>query len=434
MELTLVRKYIERDAQEAARRRRMLKYFRAQNDIKKRELSDPSKPNNRVAHAYARLIATSYAGYLFGRPVTYSSKNEVLKSYVDATFKYNDEQAENSELGLDLAIYGVAVELLYIDEDSFVRFKRVDPIGCIAVKDDSVEENLTHLIRYYDVEDVATGNKERRVEVLDAELWCVYRDFGGAFTLIECREHGFRDVPAVVYRNNSDQMGDFEPVVDLIDAYDLMQSESLNDQEYFTDAYLKLKGIGEMPDDQLAKMKRNRVLLLPDDTDADFLIKPHDGSVEESIKDRINNDIHRFSGCPDMGDENFSGNTSGVAMKYKLLQFENIAGVKEREFKRGLQRRFELLCNVWDTLGRGWFDWRDVEISFHRTLPENVLEISQTLSNIGSLLSNETKRSMLPMSIDEDSEKARLAEEQQAGLSLYTIQERLTGDVFGNAE
>ena len=237
----------------------------------------------------------------------------------------------------------------------------MDPVGCIAVRDTTIEENLTELIRYYDVEELENNRTVRMVEVLDAQYWTVYREETGGLVEIETKPHGYGDVPAVVYRNNADCMGDFEGQISLIDAYNLLQSEGINSEEYFNDAYLMLKGLMGTDDSDIADMKAKRVLLMPMDSDAGFLTKQHDDAATENLKNRLNNDIHRFSGCPDMTDESFAGNASGVALKYKLLQFENIAGTKEREFKRGLQRRLELLCNIWNILGRGSFDWRDVQ-------------------------------------------------------------------------
>lgn len=132
-----------------------------------------------------------------------------------------------------------------------------------------------------------------------------------------------------------------------------------------------------------------------------------------------------------MTDQNFAGNASGVAIRYKLLQFENIAGVKEREFKRGLQRRLELLCNIWAVKNRGAFDWRNVQISFKRALPQNLLEIAQTLSELGSLLSDETKRAQLPIDFSEQLERERLKQQRQENMALYAVPsgyEELTPD------
>lgn len=429
MDKELILKYIRRDEKENNRRKRMYAYYRNEHDILKRCMQDPTKPNNKLVHGYPYYIANAYTGYMFGEPVGYSTQNEVLDMNVKDTFRYNDEQAENCALGLDLSICGVAVEIHYLDADAIARFRRVDPVGCIAVRDNTIEENLTELIRYYDVEEIENERTVRIIEVLDAQYWTVYREETGGLIEIESKPHGYSDVPAVVYRNNADCMGDFEGQISLIDAYNLLQSEGINSEEYFNDAYLMLKGLMGTNDEDIADMKAKRVLLMPMDSDAGFLTKQQNDAVTENLKNRLNNDIHRFSGCPDMDDEKFAGNASGVALKYKLLQFENIAGTKEREFKRGLQRRLELLCNIWNMLGRGSFDWRDVQISFKRALPENLLELSQTLSNFGGILSDETKRGMIPMDIDEETEKQRLEEQTQRGMSLYSYNELQTGEL-----
>ena len=423
MDKELILKYIEADRQESARRKRMFDYYRGNHAIRNRCMSDPSKPNNRLVNGYPALISNAYAGYLMGEPVGYAADNFDIDS-LNAILKYNDSQAEDCAIAMDLSICGVGVEIYYIDAGGYIRFKRVDPAGCIDVREDTIEENLTCLIRYYDIFNIAENGTERRVEVLDAQVRETYKISTGELELIDSEYHGFGDVPAVVYQNNSERMGDFEGVISLIDAYDLMQSESINDQEYFSDAYLYLKGLDGTDDEDVARMKHNRVLLLPTDSDAGFLIKQQSDQITENIKNRLNNDIHRFSGCPDMTDESFAGNASGVALKYKLLQFENIAGIKEREFKRGLQRRIELICNIWRTLGRGDYDWRNVQISFKRALPENLLENAQTLSAYGGLLSDETKRGMIPIDIDEETEKQRLKEQSEAGLSLFAPMER----------
>lgn len=421
LSIEAIRAYIDADAEECARRKRMYEYYRGRHRIRDRTMDDPTKPNNRLENGYPSLISNAYTGYVFGEPISYTG-DEGLLEQLGMTYNYNDEQAENSVLGMDCSICGVGVEILYMDADSEPRFARVDPVGCIDVRDGTLEDNMTALIRYYETQDPVHRTSWRTVEVYDAVSLRTYRDDNGALTLVEETPHAFGDVPAVVYKNNTDGRGDFEGVISLIDAYDLMQSESINDQEYFSDAYLMLKGLTGTEPNDVADMKKNRVLLIPSDADAAWLIKQQSDALVENIKTRLNNDIHRFSGCPDMSDQNFAGNASGVAIRYKLLQYENIAGVKEREFKRGLQRRIELLCNIWRVLARGSYDWRNVQISFKRSLPQNLLEISQTLANLSDIVSDETKRTMLPIDIDEETEKARLEAEREAGASLFGAQ------------
>mgnify|MGYP006935960801 FL=1 len=41
--------------------------------------------------------------------------------------EYTDEQDENIEVSKDMSIFGVSIELLYLDEDAQIRLKRLDP-------------------------------------------------------------------------------------------------------------------------------------------------------------------------------------------------------------------------------------------------------------------------------------------------------------------
>ena len=66
--------------------------------------------------------------------------------------------------------------------------------------------------------------------------------------------------------------GDFEKVISLIDAYDKMESDSLNDFEYFTDCYLALYGFTADSED-IQEMKEKRVLLMDEGTSAEWLVK-----------------------------------------------------------------------------------------------------------------------------------------------------------------
>jgi SPP1 family phage portal protein len=154
--------------------------------------------------------------------------------------------------------------------------------------------------------------------------------------MLETYPHYFGMVPIAIYKNNEEETGDFENVISLIDAYDKLESDSLNDFEYFVDAYLALYGFTAEEED-IRDMKERRVLLMDEGTSAEWLTKDTSDSHIENIKNRIDADIHKFAKCPNMADQEFASNASGVAIKYKLLGTENKISIKERKFKRGLQ-------------------------------------------------------------------------------------------------
>ena len=97
-----------------------------------------------------------------------------------------------------------------------------------------------------------------------------------------------------------------------------------------------------------------------------------------------------------MNDESFSGNTSGVAMKYKLLAFRQMTKIKERYFAEGLKIRLSLMANALSVMGQGRIDTGDIEIIFSHTLPENETEIAQTVSLLKDIVPSEQLIKLLP--------------------------------------
>ena len=99
------------------------KYYNAKNDINNRVMKDLTKPNNKIANAYACYITDTLVGYFIGEPITYNSNEENLLTDLSMIFEYNDEADENAELAKNASIYGIAYELLYVDkEDKMIRF------------------------------------------------------------------------------------------------------------------------------------------------------------------------------------------------------------------------------------------------------------------------------------------------------------------------
>ena len=56
-------------------------------------------------------------------------------------------------------------------------------------------------------------------------------------------------MPATEYSENKEQIGIFESVLPMIDAYNKAISEKSNDVDYFADAYLKIIGPKVEPGD-----------------------------------------------------------------------------------------------------------------------------------------------------------------------------------------
>ena len=424
----IIKKVIEKyRTNEVPRLNKLNKYYNAENEILSKTRIDENAPNNKVVHPYASYITDTLTGYFMGEGATYSSLEDDAVDELKMILTYNDEQDENMELAKDMSIFGLSVELLYLDEDAMIRLKRIDPREVVVIYDDTLNEDILYGFRFYLYEDIIENKTYTMIEVYTSDRIITYKSDENLNSLSFVSEipHFFGMCPLIVFSNNEEQIGDFEQVIPLIDAYDKMESNSLDDFDYFVDAYMVLTGLNADSDD-IKSMKENRIILLDNDSDAKWLIKNSPDEAIENVKNRIDKDIHKFSKTPDMSDEAFGSNASGVSIRYKTLPMENVVGIKERKFKKGLQRRIELIYVILALKG-SLYDWRSIDISFTRNLPTNDTEIADMVNKLSNVASTETLLAQLPFVDDVNKEMERIEEEKKKN-PFYDVRLGLNGE------
>lgn len=395
-------------------KKHLMDYYLGNHRINNKQERSNGAPNNKLVANYCEYITNMSTGFFLGQPVAYktsSGNDEALDVLLDV-FSYNDEQAHNLELAEEASIKGEAYELLYTDEDAQIRFVSVPAEEIILVCNASLEEQILYAIRHYRVYSLNGYEYQDYVDVYDKKAVTSYRYNSGSMTQISGPvAHYFDDVPIVEYPNNKQHKGDFENVISLVDAYNKAQSLTLDDMEDFTDAFLVLAGMAGTNEEDVRKMRKSKVLLLDEGGNAQWLIKNLNDSYIENIKTRIQNDIHKFANIPDMADEKFAGNTSGVAIKYKLIGLEQVRSRKERAFKKGLQRRIELISGMLKTKGGAGIDFRSVDITFTANIPADTQSQAQIVSQLKGIVSDKTLLSMLSFVTDPNAELEELAKQ-----------------------
>ena len=358
MTVELIERLIEHHKAEHNRVYKLFEYYKVHNEILNREFKDKEKPNNKIPHPYAAYITNLATGYFVGEPITYTvNADEQSQSFYEQLQDinlYNDEPKHNATLAKYASIAGYSFELLYTDKKRKTRYKAIKPDEVIYVVDNTLEEGPLDAIRYYTLSNYANDQENLHVEVYSQTDISYYVKKAGdekEHLMVEKPPvlHNYNDVPVSIYENNEEGMGDFERVLKLIDAYDKTQSDTANDFEYFTNAYLVFYGTGGIVDEsgEDADMKNDRMLFFPEQgCSGEWLIKNINDSATENYKNRLDTDIHKFSMVPAMTDEHFASNVSGEAMKYKLLGLETLTGFKEQLFRLGLSRRNELIANT----------------------------------------------------------------------------------------
>ena len=360
---------------------------------------------------------------MLGQPIAYKSDNENLLEKLNLSFLYNDEIDNNTTLAQEQSICGYAYELLYIDEDSNVRFKCVDTEDIIVVYENTLEEKELFAIRYVlDKDDkgicyVYTKDRIEAYTIENNELGNIIEE--------ECQDNFFVDVPICTYENNRQRIGDFEKVLSLIDAYDFANSDTANDFQYFTNALLVVSGVTMDENDEEGRplnFKENRVLNFVDsEGKAEYLIKNINDTALENYKNRINLDIHKFSNVIDISDKNFGNNLSGIAMKYKLLGMENITSIKESKFRKGLMKRIELLTHFLNLSINSDYTYTEIIPVFTRNIPSNDVETVEMIKQLYGMISDKTLLSQLPFIEDVQAELDALEKQKEDTLDNYNF-------------
>lgn len=365
---------------------RMMKLKRAYDgntEILRRQRRD-GLPNNRIAHPYARYITAIATGYLIGQPVAYTmtDDNETLQAILDL-FKRGSEAAENVEIARDQSIYGKGVEYVHIDED-MPHVTAIDPRNAFVVYSDTYDMEPLFGV-YYIPKRKSDGSPDGwRVWVMSVRQIARYEGMSidDISSPAEVTDHYFGGVPLVEYWNDDNERGDFEWVLPLIDAYDKLQSDRVNDKEQFVDRLLVLTGAVLEEDEKgrapMQQLREDHALQLPDSqSKAEYLTSEMHESDVEVLRAAIVSDIHKLSMIPDMSDQEFASNASGVAMRYKMMAFEQIIRIKERWFTEGLRTRLKLLINYLNLRGSAALDVSDIKITFTHALPANLQENAQ---------------------------------------------------------
>ena len=401
-------------------------YYDGKQAILNKAYADASKPCSRTVINYCKNIVDSYDGYL-ATPGYISYRSEQDIEDIMNILRYNDYAAEDADFLLNALIYGIAAELMYIDESGHTRFRLINPTTCFGVCDDSLTGDLLYFVRMYKVNDWDESN------IYNVDVYSDYdvkhytmNGANGYLSFVSEEPHYFSQCPANIF-TLPDEKSIFDCIMSLQDAANELVSSEIDDYSAFCDAYLTLIGVDADVED-ISSMKENRVLVLPDGAAAQWLTKNANDTQVENILKRIHESIYRIAQCPDFSSESFVGGvSSGVAIRYRLTGMETKAGKIEGEMKKALQRRVEIICGI-ASLKLGEEVFRDISIDFKRNIPEDYTSIINMINSLKGTVSDSTLLSLLPFVEDVNAELAAVQEQKQANMALYNFGSSTEGD------
>ncbi|MCD7919651.1 MAG: phage portal protein [Clostridiales bacterium] len=396
-----VLRYLVRKAEAAAGRyRRLQDYYLGRHP----SLQGKHSPDEvRVAVNYAKYVVDTALGYYLGEEVKYDPNaraNEgggaVDIGPVERAYHVQHIAEIDQELGRGMGIWGECLELCYAsaDWDPLPRSAKIDPANGILVCDTTVEHNKLFAL-LWDRRETTAGERYYSIMLLTDRTVKTFRSATVEMTAFrqegETQFHWFGAVPVIAYENNGDRQGDFEQVISLIDAYDDLMSSRLTDKRKFVDALLVFFGMTLREGDESRLAKEKFLDGAPLDARAEYIQKTFDEESVQVLADALVRDIHKMTMTVDMSDQQFAGNSSGQALKLKLLTMNLLVKNKMRRMERGLKERLALYNHYLTVKGEMQrLDVDDVDVVFTLNTPINEEEIVTMVTSLQGIVDDQT--------------------------------------------
>ena len=391
--------------EEQPRRARLWDYYLGRQGVRKGR-TVPGRPDNKLVANYAKYITDVQTGYFMGIPPTFTFSGKRVQDRMVRALDELSLGARLYEAARDMSVCGEGFLMLWSDERG-LRLGRLDPCDTFLLTTGVLEEPVG-AVRICPRKD---GGAEGELYLPGRRHRFLYDGYSA--TVGPAQPLPLQGLCVSRFCNNLSLLGDFEPVTDLLDAYDLLLSGALDDMQSVANAFLALYGMLGATQEDVERANRTRVLSLAENGRAEFVVKNMNPEALRLLKETLVSDLLLLTMTPNLNDQSFSGNSSGVALEYKLWGAEQARAAKERGFSDGLYHLIGLAYEGLSLVGAPVGG--PCAARFYKNLPQDLTRVCQNLSTLGDTVSRRTRLELLPFVTDPDAELKRLEEERNDG-------------------
>lgn len=399
-------------------------FYQGEDDI----LSYPFEKrdvNSQIHVNLAYMTVQNIVSYCFGKEPTQDyHKDFQYGDYIDDLKFKNNEILEDKALESDCSRLGLAYEFIGVREVKGNKepfYKRIDPFTTFLVVDDTILENEICYITYSIVRPKNAAEYKKGYIYTRGEF--VEFDTRSGAVKLGARELNTAypdDFPVVMYRNNDNLFGDYEPACPILSAYSKTYSLGMDDFSGIANAILAFFNV-DLPEDEREKLNRTRVVsLMGENSDAKYIYKKLDSSSFKALQEALRGEYYAITNVPDFTDLS-SYNKSGQAIAFKMIGIENIRLNKSAYFEQGMRKRWNVIASY---VGKPFDIGKDdMQYQFYNNLPNNVsadLEYADLVDK--NLLSRESAMRKMETVTDVEGELARIEQEQRQRV-LSTIED-----------
>lgn len=364
----------------------LIKYFLGDQDILYRASPETSNINNNTVINYAYPITREIVGYTFGNAIELVAKDSDKQKQVT---KLSDMMEYENAYYHDIcnALYGSICGLSYsITLPSSDINKDFTPEVPIVI--DSLDPRTTMVIQSNEIGNpqimscnIITKSDGKKEYVCYTPQYKMVVSNGMKDVSWEANPIGLD--PITMIENSLFLTGDWEQAISVMNASNLVASDSLNDIEGTIRSLLVILG-AEFDDDEedsdLKKIKTNRLLTLTapngvGNVDAKFISPQLDGTSVQNLREYLDEALNIIVGIPDR-ESNGNGGDTGMAVLNRngWTDIEIVARLKEMFYLKGKSKQVGVAIKILQKLNKLTKDLKviDIDIKPKRHTLDNI--------------------------------------------------------------
>ncbi|WP_433958775.1 phage portal protein [Cytobacillus horneckiae] len=440
----IIKEYIEKH--DTSKMDEGVRYYFNESDITKRQIYkyendkkvvDEDATNNKLPANWHKTLVDQKISYLAGKPITIKSKKD-NDSALESINNILDDDFDDvlPELVKHASNKGREWLLVYVDENGDFDYMIVPAQEFIPIYDNTKRKNIIGGIRFYNLDDGT-----RKIELWDDQQVTFYEESEDGIVLdvnysVNPQSHfyygekgyGWGKVPYIEFKNNEEIVSDLIFYKRLIDAFELIFSDTTNTIQDVQKFIYILKGYdGTKLEEFVTNLKRYRTVKTDGRDGSGLDIKQGDIPIAatDSLLDRITELIYQAGQGVNVSTDKFGNNPTGVALQFLYSFLDMKADVMERKFSKALKRLMWFVCEYLSIAENTQADYKDYSFIFNKSMITNRTEEVNNANNSMGNVSKETALANHPFITDVQAELERIEREKD---DFDSRQESLGGE------
>mgnify|MGYP001622920546 FL=1 len=431
------------------------RYYRCDHDVRKKDFrsrmisetkngaeeyrlfQNPNRSNHHNVNPFHRTLVAQKAAYLVGKEPTVTVKGKEQAYFEAELAEFCNEEWNQLLYRWVTGASNKGVEYLhvYYDENGVFRTCLVPAEELIVCYDAEHQQDMTEVIRYYDMKVLEDGKEKIRRKVewwtkedvtyftenSDGEFlqtkrmphWLITQEEDGQEVARE--EHHWGRLPFIPLQNNAEETTDLELIKGLVDAYDLLSSEGTNQLLDLVELYWVIQGYGGEAAGAISKkLQINKAVQISDSSghvEAKQVSLPMESRM--SWMRMLRKDIFHFGMGVDTDSEDWGKAPSGVALQFQYAMFYLKVNGMMPEIRRAIKEVLRFVAEDKNRRDGRDRDWKAIQVLLNTSGITDDLETVQMIRESQGLISEKTLLGKHPFVDDVNHEMQQRREERK---------------------